>query len=162
MSLFNKNQDEELLEEKTESLFSPKKVKIENPNALKPEEILSGFSTKTNPSKHTALENLKQKIQNPQQKPEPQNDSLLDKCKPFLTDEDGSQALYDEEPIYKLQSVAEILHSESNKAIEELSKKYDLMFEDFGKAKEEIKTERESAALPFLFLDKCGAVCYNK
>ncbi len=142
MSLFNKNQDEELLEEKTESLFSPKKVKIENPNALKPEEILSGFSTKTNPSKHTALENLKQKIQNPQQKPEPQNDSLLDKCKPFLTDEDGSQALYDEEPIYKLQSVAEILHSESNKAIEELSKKYDLMFEDFGKAKEEIKTEK--------------------
>ncbi len=143
MSLFKKNSNEDLLEENTENLFSSTKINIENPTALKPEEILSGFSSKPNTSKHNALDALKQKVEKTEANPAPQNDSLLEKCQPFLTDEDGSQALYDEEPIYKLQSVAEILHSESNKAIEELSKKYDLIFENFDNKKTEISLEQE-------------------
>lgn len=130
MSLFKKNNNEEMLEDQGENLFAPTKIHIESPTALKPEEILSGFSANAAPSKHSALDALKQKVEKNEHKPKPQNDSLLDKCKPFLTDEDGEEALYDEEPIYKLQSVAEILKSQTNEAIEELSKKYDLLFED--------------------------------
>ncbi len=167
MSLFKKNNNEDLLEEENKNLFTYTKINIENPTTLKPEEILSGFSSKPSKTNHNALESLKQKVEKtepksepkpePESKLEPQNDSLFQKCQPFLTDEGGSQALYDEEPIYKLQSVAEILHSESNKAIEELSKKYDLMFENFEskptktapeKEEKEEKTEEENVDVP--------------
>ncbi len=58
--------------------------------------------------------------------------SLLDKCGAYIRDEDGKKADLNAEPLYKLQSVAEILRSDSEKAVERLSKKYDVSFDDLG------------------------------
>ncbi len=58
--------------------------------------------------------------------------SLLDKCKPYLVDKDGNDNLPDPEPLYQLESVAEILKSDSEKLIERLSQNYDIEFDDLG------------------------------
>lgn len=58
--------------------------------------------------------------------------SLLDKCMPYLIEEDGSEANLNKEPLYKLQSVADILRSDSEKILEKLSEKYDVLFEDLS------------------------------
>lgn len=59
--------------------------------------------------------------------------SLLDKCLPYLVEEDGTETEIKSEPLYKLQSVAEILKSDSEKIIEKLSEKYDISFDNLGK-----------------------------
>ena len=59
--------------------------------------------------------------------------SLLEKCRPFIMDgEDGDSAM-ESAPTYRLESVAEILNSESQKALEKLSQKYEIAFDDLGK-----------------------------
>ncbi len=58
--------------------------------------------------------------------------SLLDKCKPFISDENGQEVKIDSAPLYKLQSVADILKNDSKKAMERLSEKYDISFDDLG------------------------------
>lgn len=59
--------------------------------------------------------------------------SLLEKCRPFILDgENGDSAMRDS-PTYKLESVAEILNSESQKTLEKLSQKYEISFDDLGK-----------------------------
>lgn len=58
--------------------------------------------------------------------------SLFDKCLPYITDEDGKEANLNSEPLYKLQTVAEILKSDSEKALERLSKNYDVLFDDLS------------------------------
>ena len=77
--------------------------------------------------------------------------SLLDKCLPYITDNDGNEADLNAEPLYKLQSVAEILKSDSEKALERLSEKYDIEFDDLGHSpyiKEEIKPEPIESDVP--------------
>ena len=59
--------------------------------------------------------------------------SLLDKCSAYITDDDGNEAYLNAKPLYKLQSVAEILKTDSQKALERLSEKYDVSFDDLGK-----------------------------
>jgi len=56
--------------------------------------------------------------------------SLLDRCSAFLVEEDGSKAGTNKEPLYKLQSVADILKSDGEKFIEKLSEDYDVWFDD--------------------------------
>jgi len=58
--------------------------------------------------------------------------SLFDKCKPFISDENGQEVKLDSAPLYKLQSVADILKSDSKKAMERLSEKYDIAFDNLG------------------------------
>ena len=77
-------------------------------------------------------------------KPEPKikqelqkSSSLLDKCMPYIVDEDGGEDALNTEPLYKLQSVADILKSDSEKFIKKLSQNYDISFETLGKTAHE-------------------------
>ncbi len=101
-------------------------------DALSENEILNSNTSKDAPIPNSALDSLKKRmLAKPDEKSaDTKNDTLLDKCKPYVIEDDGSDASINKEPLYKLQSVAEILKSESSKAIEQLSKKYDLLFED--------------------------------
>ena len=59
-----------------------------------------------------------------------ENKTLLDKCRHFLVDDDGTKVSPNNEPLYKLQSVAEILKSDGEKFLEKLSEEYDVFFDD--------------------------------
>ena len=59
--------------------------------------------------------------------------TLVEKVKRYTIDEYGHDASQTNEPLYQLESVAEILLNNSQNAIEKLSKKYDIFIEDFGK-----------------------------
>lgn len=57
--------------------------------------------------------------------------SLLQKCKPYTVDEKGRDATTPKEPLYRLQSVAEILENDSKRTLDRLSQKYDVFIDDF-------------------------------
>lgn len=80
--------------------------------------------------------------------PKKENKSLLDKCSAFLVEDDGSKANLDKEPLYKLQSVADILKSNGEKFIEKLSEEYDVLFDDLkispSNKKEETPTKEKN------------------
>ncbi len=80
----------------------------------------------------------------PQNTNEQKHSTLLDKCKPFLVDSDGNADVIESEPLYQLQSVADILKSESEKVIEKLSQNYDISFDDLGHTKAVTQNETES------------------
>ncbi len=135
--------------------------KIKAPHVLTPEEVL-GTEQKTAERYDgtNALEHLKKRLsetvsgeESNSSKPEPEKPaitteplqkpkepvtekktkkaSLLDNCMPYILDENGKEAV-DSEPLYKLQSVADILKSDSEKMLESLSEKYDISFDDLG------------------------------
>ena len=133
---------------------------ITAPHTLTPEEVLGTKSSKKIiEESHNALDTLKkrmrashikadgelpngfsfsneEKTEAPKNPPLPneENKSLLDKCMPFLVEDDGTKATINNEPLYKLQSVADILKSDSEKVLEKLSENYDILFEDFENA----------------------------
>lgn len=102
-----------------------------------------------------------EKIIPPDQKendPEPQNTkkTLLEKCKPYIIDEEGNDASVST-PLYTLESIADILRSDSEKTIDRLSKKYNITFDDLGqypKAKNSSETKQSEALKPPLSSDK--------
>ncbi len=71
--------------------------------------------------------------------------TLLDKCSPYFIEEDGTEANLNKEPLYKLQSVADILKSDSEKIVESLSEKYDIFFEDLTPKNEITPPKKEKA-----------------
>lgn len=73
---------------------------------------------------------LKEMLSKQPSEPKPER-SLFDKCMPYILDDDGNEAV-NAEPLYKLQSVADILKSDSEKTLERLSKNYDISFDDLG------------------------------
>lgn len=79
--------------------------------------------------------------------------TLLEKCRPYILDDDGKDTS-SSAPTYKLESVAEILNSQSKKTLEKLSEKYDITFDDLGKysrisaAAERAAKETQSAEPP--------------
>ncbi len=73
--------------------------------------------------------------------------TLLDKCLPFFTDENGNEADINAKPLYKLQSVSEILKSYSEETLEKLSQKYDISFDDLGNSKK-VKKPDAGASKP--------------
>lgn len=81
--------------------------------------------------------------------------TLLEKCRPFILDGEGDDSAMHAAPTYKLESVAEILKSESLKTLDKLSQKYDISFDDLGKygfsdnpAKAEPQKPADKAAKP--------------
>ncbi len=58
------------------------------------------------------------------------NESLLEKCKAYTVDEDGNDYSGDNDSIYELISVAEILKADQLKSLDNLSKKYDIEIDD--------------------------------
>ncbi len=117
---------------------------------LHSEEVTEATSDDTSvktPQKETeeALKTEKEKAQPIQDKK-----SLLEKCKPFITDESGKDASNSGIPLYKLESVAEILENNRKKSIDRLAEQYDITVDDLGKdKKEEAKPESE----PFVMDD---------
>ncbi len=108
-------------------------------NGLPPEA-----EEKTNDLPHIDSETNTEKIADdtvvaeapPKKQDIPKAPSLLDKCKPYLVDKDGKDSLPEPEPLYQLESVAEILKADSEKLIEKLSQNYeiDIQVESFGSA----------------------------
>ncbi len=76
-----------------------------------------------------------------------QGKTLVEKCKPFITDDDGKDASKDNQPLYKLQSVAEILENNRKKSIDRLAEQYDIVVDDLG------KTKKPSESEPFVMDD---------
>lgn len=58
--------------------------------------------------------------------------TLQDRCMPYFLDENGKETEINNAPLYELQSVADILKSDSEKIIEQLSESYDILFDDLG------------------------------
>ncbi len=78
--------------------------------------------------------------------PKNNTSTLLDKCVNYIKDEEGKEADLNAEPLYKLQSVAEILQSESDENLRRLSAKYDISFDDLGRVPK--KTDEEITPKP--------------
>ncbi|MBR7133007.1 MAG: hypothetical protein IKD04_05690 [Clostridia bacterium] len=157
-------------------------------HALTPEELLSHETKPTafGSSSSGALESLKKRLtaaadnysadtENalndseipPEEKPsEAQSDtksgsSLLDKCLPYILDDEGNNTAEQAPPLYKLQTVAEILKSDSEKTLERLSEKYGLDFKIPGssqdKPKEEAKKSQAAEAEENIFEESIPA-----
>ena len=117
---------------------------ILHPDALTADEIL--ISDTTGISQNSALESLLKKMTDnvdtpdePKKNPiaetkaetisEPDRKTLLDRCMPYILDDEGNDTSVNSEPLYKLASVAEILKEDSQKTLEKLSKEYGIVFD---------------------------------
>lgn len=78
---------------------------------------------------------------------QPKQRSLFDKCRPFIVDDEGNGTV-NTEPLYKLQSVAEILKNDSEKALERLSERYEIEFDDLGRTGQNKKTNSATEPTP--------------
>lgn len=102
-------------------------------NGLPPEEKEVTIEDKPTVIKEEIKPDTAPKNEMPrEEKAKKPSSSLLDKCKPFLVDKDGHDDLPEPEPLYQLESVAEILKSDSEKLIERLSQNYDIEFDNLG------------------------------
>lgn len=63
--------------------------------------------------------------------------SLLEKCMPYITDNEGNAVPLKEKPSYRLESVEEILRGKSDRTIDTLSKKFDVTLDDLGRPQPE-------------------------
>ncbi len=142
-------------------------------HALTPEEVTSGNTeppkVQTVPSS-SPLESLKKRMhqtESPEHDAEakphtveeskPTNLNILDRVRAYTIDEDGNNAAENTDPIYQLESVAEIIKRKNNDQLSRLSKKYNISVDDLGKApakpiepevKEEIKEEMKAPKPP--------------
>lgn len=136
MRFFNKKEEDFIIESPVIKFGNNQ---VQSPHALTEEEVLSAPKAISTHHSNSALESLKErlaKIAIPED--EDDKESLLDKCMPYIIEEDGTDASVDTQPLYNLQSVAEILKEQSTKSIEALSKKYDLIFEDLTVKNDEL------------------------
>lgn len=87
-------------------------------------------------------------IKTPPAKPQPPDTKpLIEKVKRYTIDEQGNDVSENQEPLYELQSVADILKTNGEDAIKTLSEKYglDVIFDNLGKDGTDSKpTEPES------------------
>ncbi len=70
------------------------------------------------------------------------SDTLINKLKRYTVDENGKDLSQNTEPLYELQSVADIIQSDGERALKSLSKKYNISFDDLGKSKQSIKADK--------------------
>lgn len=94
--------------------------------------------------------------QNAESRPEPEKKekSLLEKCRPFIIDDEGHDSAMKDTPAYRLESVADILSSESHKTLDRLSQKYDIEFDDLGHNKSQIPESAPKASEHEVFEEK--------
>ena len=69
--------------------------------------------------------------------------SLLEKCSAYTVDDNGNDLSKDQKSDYTLESVSDILRSESNFALDELSKKCNMTIDDLGKKMENVGENSE-------------------
>lgn len=114
------------LEETFETEFG--KGDFHHPDSLTADEILNADSSST--STNSAMDSLLKRMTDTQSAEDKPQKTLLDKCMPYIIDEDGKDASVNEKPLYELASVAEILEADSKRTLEKLSKEYGIVFED--------------------------------
>lgn len=85
------------------------------------EIITTNTTTKNNTGKETSV------------KAPTRDESFLNRVKPYTVDEEGHDHSVDTQPAYQLESVAEILRTTGEKAIESLAKKYNIEIDNLGK-----------------------------
>ncbi len=155
MGIFSKNFIEENLNEENNDTITTGNNIPEPSHILTPEEVLNSNKNKpTFSNTHSALDSLKRRMQHieetdkapaveKEEKAEKDEkvSTLLEKCKPFITDEHGKDASIPETPLYKLESVAEILKTDTQKTIDRLAQKYDISVDYLGKFVEEKSKE---------------------
>lgn len=104
------------------------------------DEIISGAGQKPEGEKPSV-----DKITKPAEKQE-NNDTLLNRLMPYIVDEEGNDTSLPTEPLYKLESVADILRTESERTLEALSAKYDIIVEDIKRDPEPVRENTEKPA----------------
>ncbi len=149
MKIFKKNEDNifELFENEIINEYSAneKPKSVISPDVLTADELNQDFYSTdvsfTSSGSLNPLDSLKKRMKTSSgttssvddtksetKKPET---SLFERCKPYTTDDSGKNHSVSDKKLYKLESVAEILKSDSERAIEELSKKYDVTVSDY-------------------------------
>lgn len=108
--LSNAAEQGELKEDSVKPQKSPEENSVPKPSNITSKEILNNVNEQT--------------------KKAPDKPSLMDRCSPYFVDEDGKETTLQQEPLYKLQSVADILKSDSEDTIKRLSEKYGINFEE--------------------------------
>lgn len=109
----------------------PKVLKTEKPDSAI--DFMSLFATEKNrPEK--PVKSAESEQPQPNASSHKPKESLLDKCTPYIIDDNGNNASDIDEPLYTLESVADILRSNSNKALEALSRKYDITLDTLGRS----------------------------
>ena len=85
------------------------------------------------PQETSVRQEVQPSVQTPPESPaRPPEKTLLEKCRPFILDENGQDHSVDAEPAYQLESVAEILKANSEETIQRLSRDYGIVFEDLS------------------------------
>ncbi|MDD6478860.1 MAG: hypothetical protein PUF48_03470 [Oscillospiraceae bacterium] len=145
MGIFSKKTNDELFklieESDNNSTFdiNEEDQKVQPSHAITVDEVLleTDASPKAdNTPKLSPLEALKNRVINNahhteiEKKESREAPSLLEKCKPYIVDENGNDATTPKEPLYRLESVAEILENDSRSTLDRLAEKYDIMIDD--------------------------------
>lgn len=144
--------DEEPTYTKPSALDSLKKRMNASTNDLHKSENIVPVAQKkdTHPEKDSAPDNKAIDTKENATKPDinHQKDNtkktLIEKVKRYTIDEHGHDVSENQEPLYELQSVADILKTNGEDAMKNLSQKYgvDVIFDDLGKAKSKPETEK--------------------
>ena len=125
-----------LINEETENInsISTGDTLPEPTHALTPKEVLaSQQKTYQKYDGKSALDTLKKRMLNSVESAKDEKTTLLQKCKPFILDEQGNDASIDTKATYQLESVSEILENDSKKTIDKLAQKYDITYDYLGK-----------------------------
>ena len=101
------------------------------------EETVATAAEAPEEAEETAAETVAEETKEETTEEKPKDLSLLEKLKRYTTDESGHDAAEDDSPLYKLESVAEIIKNDSNSLIDRLSEKYDVTVDTLGKPSEE-------------------------
>jgi len=154
VGFFSKKKNNELLElieadaqkEATQKSDNKSTDKISPSHVLTIDEISSDSVNANNSISLTEppLESLKKRVLNMSSsqtevdssksspKSETKQSTLLQKCKPYTVDEIGRDATTPKAPLYRLETVAEILENDSKRSMDRLSLKYDIMIDDLS------------------------------
>lgn len=101
-------------------------------------ETENDISSSTNPQANAPVvpdvkENKSNSIFSFEDEKKEDGKTLLEKCRPFIIDDNGKDSAMKPKASYKLESVEEILKNDTQKTIDKLSEKYDISFDDLGK-----------------------------
>lgn len=174
MGLFFKKEDEDenffaLIEQENEEYEKNKPQYAVPTHALTADEVLSSDKPANPPRKSdkSPLQSLKKRMQQDKKTPEKdkktddntdtadidEKHTILDRVRAYTTDEDGNDVSEKSDPIYELESVAEIIRRKNDDFLQKLSSKFDVSIDNLDKlsatkseetvAAEEEKTEEE-------------------
>ena len=132
-----------MLENTANTESEPKPAEEKSTPAEEEEFDLSAFSESFNKVKREKQSNpsVAEKAPEPKEPTESEEPSLLEKCRPFILDGEEGESAMESAPTYRLESGAEILNSESKRALDKLSQKYEISFDDLGKYSVEAEPE---------------------